>query len=183
LAQRLQTDAEQKESRMTVETSTPTVFNSDSLAPTALGAGERSQTLPSASVARRVLVLEDDPALRDLIADLFAFEGYFVTEAADEESMLRSVSFANDSVDEHFDLVVLGLQVKGILGIDTLVRLRDSGCGTPAIVLAAQPKALVAQQFNDLDALFLEKPFALENLRIVANHVVHARKCGFGQLA
>jgi two-component system alkaline phosphatase synthesis response regulator PhoP len=126
-------------------------------------------------------VVEDDPALRDLIADVFAFEGYFVTEAADEDTMLRATQFANDKADEHFDLVVLGLQAHGVFGIDTLARLRDSGCRTPAIVLAAQPKSKLAERINELDALFLEKPFALENLRIVANHVVHARKCGFGQ--
>ena len=118
-----------------------------------------------------------------LIADVFAFEGYFVTEAADEGTLLSSVRLASDNADGHFDLVVLGLQAHGNLGVDTLVRLRATGCLTPAIVLAAQPKATLSQQIDELDALFLEKPFALENLRIVANHVVNARKCSFGQLA
>lgn len=166
---------------MTVETATPTLSNAEPVMPAALGVAERSPTVPSAGVARRILVVEDDPALRDLIADVFAFEGYFVTEAGDEDTMLRVTQFANDNTGEHFDLVVLGLQAQGVLGIDTLVRLRESGCRTPAIVLAAKPKASIAERINELDALFLEKPFALENLRVVANHVVHARRCGFGQ--
>ncbi len=168
---------------MTTNASTPNVSNADSLVPAALGAGERSSTIPSATRARRVLVVEDDPALRDLIADVFAFEGYFVTEAADEQTMLRCVCFTSDNADEHFDLVVLGLRLDGVLGIDTLAQLRKCGCRTPAIVLATQPKAISEQQVNELDALFLEKPFALENLRMVANHIVHSRKCSFGQLA
>jgi hypothetical protein len=29
--------------------------------------------------------------------------------------------------------------------------------------------------------MLLSKPFAFENLRVLANHVIHARQCGFGQ--
>ncbi len=168
---------------MPTETSSATLTHTDSIIPCALGMVERSQTIPCAGVARRVMVVEADPALRNLIADLLAFEGYFVTEAEDEETMLRSASMANDRADEPFDLVILGLQAKGDLGFHSLARLRDIGCQMPAIVLAAQPKARVVQQIRDLDALFLGKPFELENLRVVTNHVIHARSCGFGRFA
>jgi DNA-binding response OmpR family regulator len=166
----------------TVTTST-NLSHVDSIMPCALGATERNPTVPCPGVTRRVMIVEADPALRNLIADLLAFEGYFVTEAEDEDSMLRSASMAADGKDEPFDLVILGLQARGDLGFHSLARLRDFGCQTPAIVLTAQPKAKVAQQINDLDALFLGKPFELDNLRVIANHVIHARSCGFGHLA
>ncbi len=151
--------------------------HSDSVFPP--GTLEHHQTIPSATLARKVLVVENDGALRDLIADVFAFEGYFVTEAADEAILLGTES---EAVHGHFDLIVLGIQMHGILGIDTLMRLRQSGCRTPAIVLAKLPKAAIAKEMNGLDARYLEKPFALEHLRIVANDMLHARKCSFGLL-
>jgi DNA-binding response OmpR family regulator len=122
-------------------------------------------------------VVEGDQALRDLICDVFAFEGYFVTEGIDECGLLREVR-SNGLGNEPFDLVVLGLQTQGALDVDTLVRLRRAGCHTPAIVLAARDQASIAERLNELDALFLGKPFALENLRVLANHVIHARQCG-----
>ena len=144
--------------------------------------GERSQTLPCARAVPRVLIADDDQALRDLIADVFAFEGYFVTEAQDETTLLHCVHGSRCHTAEPFDLLVLGFQTQGALGIDTLTRLRTSGCCTPVIVLAARSKAELVPRLNELDALFLSKPFALENLRVLANHVIRAYQCGFSQV-
>jgi DNA-binding response OmpR family regulator len=186
---------------MPTATSSTHLSHVDSVMPCALGATERSPTLPCPGVTRKVMIVEADSALRNLIAELLAFEGYFVTEAEDEEAMLRcaSMAAAGDEeqrrrrrqgvveepgvVGEPFDLLILGLQPRGSLGFHSLARLREFGCQTPAIVLAAQPKAKVAQQIIDLDALFLGKPFELDNLRVIANHVIHARSCGFGHFA
>jgi DNA-binding response OmpR family regulator len=127
-------------------------------------------------MARRVLVVEHDSALRELIADVFAFEGYFVSEAENETSLLDSVRRANETTENHFDLIVLGLQTNGALDLETLVRLRASGCHTPTVVLASELVGPTGRGMIELEASFLSKPFALENLRIVANHVMHAQK-------
>lgn len=157
------------------------VCSHESHRPAPMAPAEHSQTVPCIRTLSRVLVVEDDRILRDLIADVFAFEGYFVTEASDEESLLRCVHIADSSADEQFDLVVLGLQVHGSLGVDSLARLRASGCRTPAIVLSAESKTQLVPRLNELDAMLLSKPFAFENLRALANHVIHARQCGFGE--
>ncbi len=164
---------------MSMQIQVPEGFADEPSLAAAAGPGERSQTVPCARSVPRVLVVENDEALRNLIADVFAFEGYFVTEADGEESLLRSVGLANTG-EEPFDLVVLGLQAKNALDLDVLTRLRRAGCQTPAIVLGARTKAPLTSELNERDALFLGKPFALENLRVLANHVVHARQCGFG---
>jgi two-component system response regulator (stage 0 sporulation protein F) len=147
------------------------------------GAGEHSQTLPTGKIVRRVLIAEDDPALRNLIADVFAFEGYFVTEAGDDRTFLLAATNSQQVREEEFDLMVLGIQERGSIDIETLARARNIGVRTPAIILASCPKSQLARQLEELDATLLGKPFALENLRVVANHVIHARQCGFSQLA
>jgi len=152
----------------------------ESHCPAPTGPGEHSQTVPCIRTMSRVLVVEDDRVLRDLIADVFAFEGYFVTEAGDEETFLHCARVAESGIDEQFDLVVLGLQVDGALGVESLARLRAAGCRTPAIVLSAESKYRLVPRLNELDAMLLSKPFAFENLRALANHVIHARQCGYG---
>lgn len=181
MARVLQTLETTGESRMTIET-TNAASPSDSLPPVAFSSGEHSQTLPAGKIVRRVLIAEDDPALRNLIADVFAFEGYFVTEAGDDNSFLSAAIGSHVKRDEEFDLMVLGLQDRGSIDMDTLARARENGVRTPAIILSTCPKSQIAPQLEQLDATLLGKPFALENLRVVANHVVQAHLFGFEQL-
>ena len=164
---------------MSTETTSTHHPSLDSVMPRAIGATERCQTISCPGVTRRIMVVESDPALRNLLAELLALEGYFVTEAADEQAMLRCTGMAIGVLEEQFDLVILGMQTGGELGFESLARLRESGCHTPAIVLSAQPKSAVAQQISDLNALFLGKPLELDNLRVIVRHVIHARSCGF----
>ncbi len=122
--------------------------------------------------APRVLIAEDDPALRDLMARMLAFEGYIVTETADGQTMLEAAHASHDSIDDAFDLIVTDVHMPGMTGLDALARLRELGCCTPAIVVSALPPDMVQYEVHELNALFLPKPFALENLLRIANRVV-----------
>ena len=133
-------------------------------------------TQPGLASAYRVLVAEDDPALRHLIAYLLAFEGYFVTEASDAQAMLDAVRASNGNCELAFDLIVTDVRMPGLSGLDALARLRDSGCQVPAIVISALPGEMVRPDAEQLNALFLPKPFALENLRRIANRVVRSNQ-------
>ena len=158
---------------MTIEATAAVPAKSDSLVPTPF---EHSPTVPCQTVIRKVLVLEDDGPLRELVADVFAFEGYFVTEAGDEQDLHAALARISKAGGNHFDLVVLGLQPNGQFNLATLHRLREMGCRTPAIVLANPSREPFDQRMLELDVSFLSKPFVLENLRIVANHVLSTRK-------
>ena len=162
----------------------PTIVtsNSDSLFPAFHNAIEHSPTIPSKTVVRKILVAELDGALRGLIADLFDFEGYCVTEVEDETALFEAMQSVSKATQSPFDLVVLGLQAEGGLDLNTLVRLRDSGCRTPAIVLARERELPVDRRMLELDVAFLSKPFVLENLRIVANHALYTRQNQLDQL-
>ena len=133
---------------------------------------EEHPTHPGIASNRRVLIAEDDPALRDLMARLLAFEGYFVTEAGDALAMLDAVQVSHHGCDEQFDLIVTDVRMPGLTGLEALAILRQSGCNTPTIVVSALPGEMVQPEVQGLNALFLPKPFALENLRRIANRVV-----------
>lgn len=132
----------------------------------------RYSTNPCISSGYRVLVAEDDDALRCLLSNLFAFEGYFVTEAEDGQSLLDAVQSPRITCELAFDLIVTDVRMPGMTGLAALRELRHAGCHTPTIIISALPGLPLQQQAESLDALFLPKPFALENLRRIANRVL-----------
>lgn len=96
-------------------------------------------TSPGLASARHVLVVEDEPALRHLMAKVLATEGYFVTEANDGQTMLDILAQSRPSRYCAFDLIVTDVNMPGLTGFDALSYLRQSGCRTPAIVVSALP--------------------------------------------
>ena len=137
---------------------------------------EEQSTHPGFASAHRVLVAEDDSALRYLMAHVLAFEGYFVTEASDAQAMLEAARSSGCNCEMPFDLIVTDVRMPGQTGLDALASLRKSGCRTPAIIVSALPGEMIQPQAEQLDALFLPKPFALENLRRIANWIVSGHK-------
>ena len=137
---------------------------------------EEDSTHPGFASAYRVLIAEDDSALRYLMAHLLALEGYFVTEASDAQSMLQAVRSCGCNCELPFDLIVADVRMPGQNGLDALASLRKSGCRTPAIIVSALPGEMVQPEAELLDALFLPKPFALDNLRRIANRVICAHQ-------
>ncbi len=58
------------------------------------------------------------------MARLLAFEGYFVTEAADALALLQAVRVPPQDCDETFDLIVTDVRMPGLTGLDALAKLR-----------------------------------------------------------
>lgn len=78
-----------------------------------------------------VLVVDDDPNIRDLLRMYLVREGHRVTLAADGEEALTAAAGA------HPDLVLLDVMLPGIDGVEVLRRLRD-GSPVPVILLTAR---------------------------------------------
>ena len=137
---------------------------------------EEHSTRQGNASRRRVLVAEDDPALRSLIVRLLTFDGYIVTETADANAMLDSALISREDCEDTFDLIVTDVRMPGMTGLEALAKLRGLGCRTPAIVVSALPGEMVQPEVQELNAFFLPKPFSLENLRRIANRVVNCHQ-------
>jgi len=112
----------------------------------------------------RILLVEDDPGIRQGIADFLAFEGYEVDVATNGEEALAYLRRARPG------LVVLDLVMPVMNGPQLLSQMRSEGLdGVPvAIMTAAMPGA------SSLPAAeaYLSKPFDLDELlRVVKHHV------------
>lgn len=107
----------------------------------------------------RVLVVDDDPDVRDSLRRSLRFEGYSVTTAADGEQALASIAA------ERPDVLVLDLQMPVLGGLATCRRLREQGDDVPVLMLTA--RSGTSDRVTGLDAGaddYLPKPFALEEL-------------------
>jgi two-component system, OmpR family, response regulator MprA len=107
----------------------------------------------------RVLVVDDDPAVRESLISSLLFEGYDVVEAQDGLGALLQVE------RERPDLVVLDVLMPRMDGLTACRRLRAQGEQVPVLMLTARD--MVGDRVTGLDAGaddYLVKPFELDEL-------------------
>jgi two-component system response regulator MprA len=107
----------------------------------------------------QILVVDDEPAVRDSLDRALRLEGYRVDLAADGAQALSSLT------DESPDAVVLDLMMPRVDGLEVCRRMRAAGDRTPVLVLTARDA--VSDRVKGLDAGaddYLVKPFALDEL-------------------
>ena len=105
-------------------------------------------------MSERILIVDDDPPVRRMLARTIGAEGYVVGEAADGAQALVAVE-ANAP-----DLVVLDVTMPGLDGFEVCRQMRRRGVATPVILLTARDA--VADRVAGLDAGaddYLAKPF------------------------
>jgi two-component system response regulator MprA len=110
-------------------------------------------------MATRVLVVDDEPPVRDALERALTLEGYEVELAEDGGQALKKVA------TEEPDVIVLDVLMPGVDGLETCRRLRAEGHGLPVLMLTARDA--VSDRVDGLDAGaddYLVKPFALEEL-------------------
>lgn len=108
-------------------------------------------------LAMRLLVVDDDPDVRESLRRSLEFEGYEVITATDGAEALPLV--------RHADLAVLDLMMPNLDGSEACRRLRAAGERLPVLMLTARDA--LGDRVTGLDAGaddYLVKPFALEEL-------------------
>ncbi len=76
-----------------------------------------------------ILLVDDDPGIRDVVSDFLVRHGYDVTTAEDGHAMDRAIA----RTERPFDLMVLDLMMPGEHGLEIARRL--AGPGGPAIIM------------------------------------------------
>jgi two-component system response regulator MprA len=107
----------------------------------------------------RVLVVDDEPAVRQALDRALRFEGYETEMAGDGLGALSAIA------ERPADAVVLDVAMPRVDGLEVCRRLRAAGDPTPILLLTA--RVAVSERVAGLDAGaddYLVKPFALEEL-------------------
>jgi two-component system response regulator MprA len=113
----------------------------------------------SGEAAARILIVDDEPAVREALQRSLAFEGYDTRLAADVIAALAEVD------TYHPDAIVLDVLMPRMDGLTTARRLRSGGVMTPILMLTARDT--VGDRVTGLDAGaddYLVKPFELDEL-------------------
>jgi two-component system response regulator MprA len=107
----------------------------------------------------RILVVDDEPAVRDALGRILRLEGFEVEMASDGREAVRSQAAAPA------DAVLLDVLMPELDGLEVCRRMRDTGDRTPVLMLTARDE--VGDRVAGLEAGaddYLPKPFALEEL-------------------
>jgi two-component system, OmpR family, response regulator len=116
-------------------------------------------TMPMPSDAARILLIEDDLELLEMLSSLLQEEGYQVDTVRDGQRALHM------GLTRRYDLLVLDRGLPVVNGLDLLAGLRRHGVATPVLVLSAL--GTPADRVAGLDAGaedYLGKPFDIDEL-------------------
>jgi DNA-binding response OmpR family regulator len=120
-------------------------------------------------VPRKVLVVDDDPALRRMVERVLQFEGLHVCTAANGAECLVAVGA------ESPDLVILDVNMPVMDGLEALRLLRQNPTtrDLPVIMLTARDSDHdVARGWMTGVDLYLTKPFNIEELRVAVRRAL-----------
>lgn len=108
---------------------------------------------------RTILIIEDDAAIRQGIADALTFCGFRAIDAADGTSGLQQ------AVQREYDLLLLDLALPGIPGLEILRQLRATRPTQPVIILTAKGNEddRIAGLNHGADD-YVVKPFSVKEL-------------------
>lgn len=107
----------------------------------------------------RILIIDDEPNVRQSFSSLLKDEGHLTTLAETAEAGLARCK------TQAFDLILLDLGLPGMSGLDFLDKLRESGSSSLVLVISGQTNissALRAVRSGAID--YLEKPVPAEKL-------------------
>ncbi|MFJ4920828.1 response regulator transcription factor [Streptomyces sp. NPDC088725] len=109
--------------------------------------------------SQRILIVDDEPAVREALQRSLAFDGYGTEVAADGvDALTKAEAYAPD-------LIVLDIQMPRMDGLTAARRLRAGGSKVPILMLTARDT--VGDRVTGLDAGaddYLVKPFELDEL-------------------
>ena len=115
--------------------------------------------MSAGSIPDRVLVVDDEPAIRRFLRTSLTSQGYLITECEDGRSALETLRKAP------VDVLVLDLTLPDIDGFEVIRQLRESGSAVPIIVLSSRTDEAGKVRALDLGADdYVTKPFGVEEL-------------------
>jgi CheY-like chemotaxis protein len=123
------------------------------------------QTQEAASTMK-VLVADDDPDMRELVATTLRADGYDVREAADGNELLERLEQAFDDPGIRPDVVLTDVMMPGLSGLGVLEALRRAQLHFPVVLMTVLKDPSVHIVAKRLGAVgVLGKPFDVDDLR------------------
>lgn len=121
----------------------------------------RSTEVPAVQSGARILVIEDEPEVRQLVRAALERAGYEVMEASGAQEAETLIA----RVAARLDLVIADVLIPGGSGPELLRRLMEVRPSIRAIFMSGYPDdSMVAAATAGLGAAFIQKPFTIDGL-------------------
>ena len=119
----------------------------------------------------KILIIEDDPTMQEILRDNFEFGGASVNVASDGRAGLKAIMAWQP------DLILLDIMLPGITGFEVCRRVRSDGLATPIIMLTAkcQESDIVVGLNLGADD-YVTKPFSIDVLVARASACLRRRR-------
>ena len=118
----------------------------------------------------RILVVDDDPAVRAVTAEMLRQIGYGVAEAASGQTALDALARG-----EIYDLAIVDIAMPGLNGIETVRRARERWPGLRILYVTGYADAAPTGLQTDDDPL-IRKPFRLSELTAEVNRALERNR-------
>jgi two-component system OmpR family response regulator len=119
----------------------------------------------------KVLVIDDEPGVRDLITEALSISEITAIQAADG---LEALSYLRR---EKFDLLILDINMPKLDGLALLEKLRNEGASVPVLMLSARADKTDINQSLRIGADdYLTKPFSIEELVLRVKAIMRRSK-------
>lgn len=107
----------------------------------------------------RILVIDDEPDLRETLDMALVLAGYDVSTAASGAMAIERVK------NEHFDVAITDLRMPGLSGVDTVAAIKQIDPALAVIVVSGYASDEATQTLFERGALrVMSKPFQLDDL-------------------
>ena len=119
-----------------------------------------------------ILIVDDEPGIRDTLRGVLEDEGFSVETAASGEECLDLTR------SQHFACILLDIWLgDGIDGLDTLQKLREEGNDAAVVMISGHGNIETAVRSTKLGAFdFIEKPLSLERTVVTVKNAVRTRE-------
>jgi two-component system, NtrC family, nitrogen regulation response regulator NtrX len=122
-------------------------------------------------VKSRVLIVDDEEAIRSSLKMIFEYEGYEVLLAANGQAALKIAE------KDAPDLVFLDIKMPQMDGLEVLKRLRAEESAPPVVILSGHGNVKTAVEATKLGAFdFIEKPPESERILLVARNALEQKR-------
>lgn len=126
---------------------------------------------PPTSESARVLLVDDEPAIREMLADFLELEGYRVTTAGDGRAALDAMNTLA------FDVVLTDMKMPELGGLELLERVKERSSATMVVLMTGfgtVQTAIDAMKRGAFD--YVLKPFKVEEVIEVVGRALERRR-------
>lgn len=118
----------------------------------------------------RVLIVDDDPDIRTILAAGLADARYLCDEAANGPAAIAMVE------KSEYDIVFMDLLMPGLFGGETIVKIREISPETAVVVVSIVCDEVTMRELFESGALvYIRKPFSIEEIIGTADNLIHQK--------